>query len=53
MKSHHPDKAGAEGLDASKKINEAYEVLGNSTKREAYDNKHLPAMPVIVPQTAR
>ena len=50
MKSHHPDKAGAEGLDPSKKINEAYEVLGNSTKREDYDNKHLPAMPVIVPQ---
>ena len=50
MKSHHPDKAGAEGLDTSKKINEAYEVLGNSAKREAYDNKHLPAMPVIVPQ---
>lgn len=50
MKSHHPDKAGAEGLDTSKKINEAYEVLSNSAKREAYDNKSLPAMPVIVPQ---
>lgn len=49
MKSHHPDKAGADGLDAAKKINEAYDVLGNSTKREAYDNKHLPAMPVIIP----
>ncbi|MEW6143989.1 MAG: DnaJ domain-containing protein [Thermodesulfobacteriota bacterium] len=50
MKSHHPDKAGAEGLDTSKKINEAYEVLSNSAKREAYDNKHLPPTPVIVPQ---
>lgn len=50
MKSHHPDMAGAQGLDASKKINEAYEVLSSSTKREAYDNKHLPATPVIVPQ---
>ncbi len=50
MKSHHPDMAGAQGLDASKQINEAYEVLSSSTKREAYDNKHLPAMPVIVPQ---
>jgi curved DNA-binding protein CbpA/murein DD-endopeptidase MepM/ murein hydrolase activator NlpD len=50
MKSHHPDKAGAQGLDASKKINEAYEVLSNSAKREAYDNRHLPATPVIVPQ---
>lgn len=50
MKSHHPDKAGEEGLDTSKKINEAYEVLSNSAKREAYDNRHLPAMPVIVPQ---
>ena len=49
MKSHHPDKAGADGLDVSKKINEAYDVLGNSTKRESYDNKHLPAMPVIIP----
>jgi curved DNA-binding protein CbpA/LysM repeat protein len=50
MKSHHPDRVGAEGLDTSKKINEAYEVLSNSAKREAYDNKHLPPMPVIVPQ---
>jgi LysM repeat protein len=50
MKSHHPDKAGAEGLDTSKKINEAYEVLSNSVKREAYDNKYLPPTPVIVPQ---
>ncbi len=50
MKSHHPDKAGDEGLDTSKRINEAYEVLSSTAKREAYDNKHLPAMPVIVPE---
>ncbi|HET7289616.1 MAG TPA: DnaJ domain-containing protein [Thermodesulfobacteriota bacterium] len=50
MKAHHPDKAGAEGLDTSKKINEAYEVLSSASKREAYDNKHLPPTPVIVPQ---
>lgn len=52
MKSHHPDKAGAEGLDVAKKINEAYEILSNSAKRESYDNKHLPAMPVIIPENA-
>ncbi len=51
MKAHHPDMAGADGLDTSKKINEAYEVLSNSEKREAYDNKHLPPTPVIVPQS--
>lgn len=51
MKAHHPDKAGAEGLDTSKRINEAYEVLSSSSKREAYDNKHLPPTSVIVPQT--
>ena len=43
MKTHHPDKVGAEGLDTSKRINEAYEVLSNNTKREAYDNECLHA----------
>ena len=51
MKAHHPDMAGAEGLDTSKRINEAYEVLSSSSKREAYDNRHLPPTSVIVPQS--
>ncbi len=48
MKSYHPDKVGPDGLDISKKINEAYEVLGDIKKRDIYDRKHLPYIPVFV-----
>ncbi|MCL4246310.1 MAG: DnaJ domain-containing protein, partial [Candidatus Dadabacteria bacterium] len=49
MKSNHPDLAGAETAETAKRINEAYGVLGNQEKREAYDRKFLPPVPVIVP----
>ena len=48
MKSHHPDKAGREGLDRAKKINQAYEVLGSPNKRVDYDSKYRPDIPIIV-----
>ena len=35
MKKHHPDHGGDEKI--AKKINEAYEILSNSTKRRDYD----------------
>lgn len=48
MKSHHPDKVGEEGVDRAKKINEAYEILSNPTKRVDYDTKYTPDIPIIV-----
>jgi curved DNA-binding protein CbpA len=48
MKSNHPDKVGPQGLDSSKKINEAYEVLRDTAKRDRYDRMHLPFIPVSV-----
>ena len=33
---HHPDRGG--DAEMSAKINEAYSVLGDSTKRQQYDN---------------
>lgn len=49
MKSNHPDLAGAEAAEAAKRINEAYGVLGNAEKRDAYDRRFLSPVPVIVP----
>ena len=34
---HHPDKGGSE--DTFKKISEAYDTLGDKTKRQQYDNR--------------
>jgi len=48
MKANHPDKVGPQGLDSSKKINEAYEVLRDMAKRDRYDRMHLPFIPVVV-----
>ena len=48
MKSHHPDKAGQDGLDRAIKINEAYEVLGSRKSRNDYDIKRPPDVPIIV-----
>ena len=49
MKSNHPDLAGAEAAETAKRINEAYGILGNAEKREAYDRKFLSPVPVVVP----
>lgn len=48
MKTHHPDKAGTNDLETVQKINEAYEVLGNSRKRIEYEGMGFPDIPVIV-----
>lgn len=40
---YHPDKnKSPNALDKMQKINEAYSVLGNNTKRTQYDNERLP-----------
>ncbi|MER3446519.1 MAG: hypothetical protein C4291_06585 [Candidatus Dadabacteria bacterium] len=48
VKTYHPDKVGDRGLDITKRLNEAYEVLGNPVKRSEYEAKRLPTMPVVV-----
>lgn len=49
MKTCHPDKAGDAGLDAAKKINEAYGTLRDPMKRRDYETKRfLNALPVIL-----
>ncbi len=48
MKEHHPDRIGEEGLELTKKYNEAYEVLGDAQKRRQYDSRQLPEVPVII-----
>lgn len=48
VKAYHPDAIGDEGLDITKKLNEAYEVLGDSAKRSRYDARYLPDMPILV-----
>ncbi|MGD9650752.1 MAG: LysM peptidoglycan-binding domain-containing protein [Candidatus Dadabacteria bacterium] len=49
MKSNHPDLAGSDASERAKLINEAYGVVGNREKRDAYDRKFLPPVPVVVP----
>ncbi|MEZ4548171.1 MAG: DnaJ domain-containing protein [Thermodesulfobacteriota bacterium] len=49
MKSNHPDLAGSDASEKAKLINEAYGVIGNREKRDAYDRKFLPPVPVVVP----
>ena len=53
MKFHHPDMAGEKESDRAKKINEAYEVLGDVRKRTKYDEVHMPHLPVRVIQKSR
>jgi len=48
MKTYHPDKIGQDGLDITKKLNGAYEVLSNPKKRIEYDARRLPMLPVVV-----
>jgi DnaJ-like protein len=48
MKIYHPDKMGDRGLNITKRLNEAYEVLGNPIKRREYDATCLPVLPIVV-----
>ncbi|MBI2485756.1 MAG: DnaJ domain-containing protein [Deltaproteobacteria bacterium] len=48
IKTYHPDKVGDKGLDITKKLNEAYEVLGDPVKRAGYDSRRLPELPLLV-----
>ncbi|MBF8303513.1 MAG: Jem1p, DnaJ-like protein subfamily er 3, partial [Candidatus Dadabacteria bacterium] len=48
MKTYHPDKIGQDGLDITKKLNEAYEGLSDPKKRIEYDARRLPVLPVVV-----
>src|SRR3989304_581829 len=48
MKTYHPDKIGQDGLDITKKLNGAYEVLSDPKKRIEYDARRLPVLPVVV-----
>lgn len=41
MMQNHPDKAGADGLEAAKEINSAYDVL-RSTPRRTYSDQRTP-----------
>jgi len=47
-KEYHPDKIGDSGLEKIKRINEAYEVIGNKDKRLEYDSSYLDEIPVQV-----
>ena len=37
LRTIHPDKCGAAGLEATKRVNEAYDVLKDPDARAAYD----------------
>jgi len=47
-KEYHPDKIGDSGLEKIKRINEAYEVIGNKDKRLEYDSNYINEIPVHV-----
>ena len=48
MKLYHPDKIGEPGLEKTKKINEAYNILIDPVSREHYDKSYFPDIPVII-----
>lgn len=48
MKLYHPDKIGESGLEKSKKINEAYNILIDPDKREQYDRNYYPYIPIKI-----
>lgn len=52
MKKFHPDKAGEIGLEKTKIINKAYNVLSDADRRKNYDEKYLPASRIKVTDPA-
>ncbi|TDJ04902.1 MAG: LysM peptidoglycan-binding domain-containing protein [Deltaproteobacteria bacterium] len=48
MKLYHPDKIGEPGLEKTKKINEAYNILIDPVSREHYDKSYFPDIPVRI-----
>jgi curved DNA-binding protein CbpA len=48
VKTYHPDKVGDEGLDFTKRINDAYEILGNPIKKSQYDARRIPRIPAVI-----
>ena len=50
-RTHHPDKGG--DTEVFKKINEAYTILSDETKRKAYDFNELSVMDLFDPDYAK
>jgi len=48
IKMYHPDKIGEPGLEKTKKINEAYNILIDPVSREHYDKSYFPDIPVKI-----
>lgn len=52
VKQNHPDLVGDEGVEKTKELNEAYEVLKDSVKRNEYDKNFFDYYPLTVEYTA-
>lgn len=52
VKQNHPDLVGDKGVEKTKELNEAYEVLKDSKKRDDYDKNFFDYYPLIVEYTA-
>jgi len=48
VKENHPDRVGSAGLEKTKIINKAYDILSDSEKRREFDNSLISAEPVLV-----
>ncbi len=48
IKMYHPDKIGEPGLEKTKKINEAYNILIDPVSREHYDKSYFPDIPIKI-----
>ncbi len=48
MKLYHPDKIGQSGIEKTKKINEAYNILIDPQSRERYDRAYFPDIPLTI-----
>lgn len=53
LKRHHPDIAGAEGLELAKRINVAHDWLGDRDLRARYDRERHPEAARRSPREAR